>query len=79
MSSYVRFTGLSVEETAKKKLEESECWDVKSSWKNEDFEGNKKGNGPRPLNKAPKIVLKKARYKIRNWRMKLSQQLASQV
>ena len=32
---------------------------------------------PRSLNKAAKIDLKKARYKIGNWTMKFSQQLAS--
>ena len=37
---------------------------VKSSWKNESFEGKKRRGRPKVLNKAAKIVLKKARYKI---------------
>ena len=37
---------------------------VKWSLTNEGFEGKKRRGGPKVLNKAPKIVLKKARYKI---------------
>ena len=37
---------------------------VKWLWKNETFEGKKRRGRPKVLNKAAKIVLKKARYKI---------------
>ena len=76
--SYVRakacilqFTGLSVVESAKK-LEKSDCWQVKWSWRNEGFEGKKRRGRPKVLNKAAKIVLKKARYKIGDSTRKLS-------
>ena len=76
--SYVRakacifqFTGSSVVETAKK-LEKSDCWQVKWSWRNEGFEGKKRRGRPKVLNKAAKIVLKKARYKIGDSTRKLS-------
>ena len=76
--SYVRakacilqFTGSSVVETAKK-LEKSDCWQVNWSWRNEGFEGKKRRGRPKVLNKAAKIVLKKARYKIGDSTRKLS-------
>ena len=76
--SYVRakacilqFTGSSVVETAKK-LEKSDCWQVNWSWRNESFEGKKRRGRPKVLNKAAKIVLKKARYKIGDSTRKLS-------
>ena len=46
-----RFTGLSVVETAKK-LEKSECWMVKWSWRNEGFEGKKWRGRPKLPHKA---------------------------
>ena len=67
----LRFTGLSVVETAKN-LEKSECWVVKWSWRNEGFEGKKRRGRPKVLNKAAKIVLKKASYKVGGTTRKLS-------
>ena len=54
----------------------SECWVVKWSWSNEDFEGKKRRGRPRVPNKAAKIVLKKARYKIGDSTRKLSHKQA---
>ena len=59
----LRFTSLSVVETAKK-LEKSQCCAVKLSRRNKGFEGMKRRGRPKVLNKAAKIVLKKAGYKI---------------
>ena len=73
----LRFSGLSVVETAKK-LEKSECWVVKWSRRNEGFEGKKRRGRPKVLNKAAKIVLKKDRYKMGDSTRSLSH-LASQV
>ena len=69
--SILRFTGLSVVEIAKK-LEKSECWVVEWSWRNEGFKGKKLRGKPKALNKAAKIVLKKASYKIGDLTGKLS-------
>ena len=41
-------------------------------WRNEGFEGKKRRLRPKVLNKAAKIVLKKARYKIGDSTRKLS-------
>ena len=84
--SYVRayacilqFTGLSVIETAKK-LDKSKCWVVKWSWGSKGFEDKKQRRRPKVLNKAGKIVLKKARYKKGDSTRKLSHSLiTSQV
>ena len=45
---------------------------VKWSWSNEGFESKKRRGRPRVPNKAAKIVLKKARYKIGDSTRKLS-------
>ena len=45
---------------------------VKWLWKNETFDGKKRRGRPKVLNKAAKIVLKKARYKIGHSTRKLS-------
>ena len=45
---------------------------VEWSWRNEGFEGKKLRGRPKALNKAAKIVLKKARYKIGDSTRKLS-------
>ena len=42
------------------------------AWRNEGFEGKKLRGRPKALNKAAKIVLKKARYKIGDPTRKLS-------
>ena len=67
----LRFTGLSVVETAKK-LEKSECWMVKWSWRNKGFEGKKRRRRQQGLNRAATIVLKKARYKLGDSTRKLT-------
>ena len=41
-------------------------------WRNEGFDGKKLRGRPKALNKAAKIVLKKARYKIGDSTGKLS-------
>ena len=48
-----------VKETTKK-LEKSECWVVKWSSRNEGFKDKKRRGRPKVLNKAAKVVLKKA-------------------
>ena len=55
-----------------KELGKSECWVIKWSWRNEVFEGKKRGRRPKVLNKAAKIVFKKARYKTGDSTRKLS-------
>ena len=62
---------MSVVETAKKRGK-SECWVVKRPWRNEGFKSKKRRGRPEVLNKAAKIVLKKARYKIGDSKRKLS-------
>ena len=59
----LRFASLSVVETDKK-TGKIRKWVVKWSWRNEGIEGKKRRRRPKVLNKAAKIVLKKARYKI---------------
>ena len=49
---------------------------VKWSWSNEGFESKKRRGRPKVLNKAAKIVLKKARYKIGDSTRKLSHKQA---
>ena len=71
LACILRFTGLSVVEIAKI-LAKSEYWMVEWSWRNEGFEGKKLRGRPKALNKAAKIVLKKARYKIGDSTRKLS-------
>ena len=46
------------------------------SWSNEGFESKKRRGRPEVLNKAAKIVLKKARYKIGGSTRKLSHKQA---
>ena len=46
-----------------KKMQKSECWVVRRSYRNEGFKDKKRGGRPKVLNKTAKIVLKKARYK----------------
>ena len=49
-----------------KKMEKSECWVVRWSWRNEGFTDKKRGVRPKVQNKTAKIVLKKAMYKTGN-------------
>ena len=68
----VRFTGLlSVVETVKKLKNPNVGWYTDHE-EMKVFEGKKRRGRPKVLNKAAKIVLKKARYKIGDSTRKLS-------
>ena len=49
-----------------KKMEKSECWEVRWSQRNECFTDKKREERPKVLNKTAKVVLNKGMYKTEN-------------